>query len=43
MGRADAPLRAADDAVEIDTTEMKIADAVAAAVALIEAKRDTGS
>ena len=43
MGRVDAPLRAADDAVEIDTTEMKIADAVAAAVALIEAKRDTGS
>lgn len=43
MGRADAPLRAADDAVEIDTTEMKIADAVAAAVALIEAKRDTGT
>jgi cytidylate kinase len=43
MGRVDAPLRAADDAVEIDTTEMKIADAVAAAVALIEAKRDTGT
>jgi len=42
-GRVDAPLRAADDAVEIDTTEMKIADAVAAAVALIEAKRDTGT
>ncbi|NNK17304.1 MAG: (d)CMP kinase [Sulfitobacter sp.] len=40
MGRADAPLRPAEDAVEIDTTEMKIADAVAAAVALIEAKRD---
>ena len=43
MGRADAPLRPAEDAVEIDTSEMKIADAVAAAVALIEAKRDTGS
>ncbi|WP_299874023.1 d(CMP) kinase [uncultured Sulfitobacter sp.] len=39
MGRADAPLRAAADAVEIDTTDMKIADAVAAAVALIKAKR----
>ncbi len=39
MGRADAPLRAAADAVEIDTSDMKIADAVAAAVALIKAKR----
>jgi cytidylate kinase len=39
MDRADAPLRPATDAVEIDTTEMDIADAVAAAVALIEAKR----
>ena len=42
MGRADAPLKPADDAVEIDTTEMAIADAVAAAVALIAAKRETG-
>ncbi|WP_432816742.1 (d)CMP kinase [Sulfitobacter sp. JB4-11] len=39
MGRADAPLRPAEDAVQIDTSDMKIADAVAAAVALIEAKR----
>ncbi len=39
MGRADAPLRPADDAVEIDTSQMSIADAVAAAVALIGAKR----
>lgn len=38
MGRADAPLRPADDAVQIDTSEMDIDDAVAAAVALIEAK-----
>lgn len=43
MGRADAPLRPAEDAVEIDTSEMKIADAVAAAVALIAAKRDDQS
>jgi cytidylate kinase len=40
MGRADAPLRAAVDAVTIDTTEMAIADAVAAAVAMIDAKRE---
>lgn len=39
MGRADAPLKPAQDAVEIDTTEMAIEDAVAAAVALIKAKR----
>lgn len=39
MGRSDAPLRAADDAVQIDTTDMAIADAVAAAVAMIDAKR----
>jgi CMP/dCMP kinase len=39
MGRADAPLRPAEDAVQIDTTEMAISDAVAAAVALIDAAR----
>jgi cytidylate kinase len=39
MGRADAPLRPAADAVEIDTTEMSIEDAIAAAVAVIEARR----
>ncbi|SFE01990.1 cytidylate kinase [Sulfitobacter brevis] len=39
MGRADAPLRPAEDAVEVDTTEMAIDDAVAAVVALIESKR----
>ncbi|QFT57353.1 Cytidylate kinase [Sulfitobacter sp. THAF37] len=38
MGRADAPLRPARDAVQIDTTEMAIDAAVAAAVALIDAK-----
>lgn len=40
MGRADAPLKPAEDAVTLDTSKMEIADAVAAAVALIEAKRD---
>ena len=39
MGRADAPLKPARDAVTIDTSDMEIADAVAAAVALVEAKR----
>ena len=38
-GRADAPMKRAEDAVEIDTSEMEIADAVATAVALITAKR----
>lgn len=42
MGRADAPLRAAKDAVEIDTSDMAIADAVATVIALIEAKRGEG-
>ena len=40
MGRADAPLRPAEDAVEIDTSDLSIEDAVAVAVALIAAKRD---
>ena len=39
MQRSDAPLKAAPDAVEIDTSDMAIADAVAAAIALIEARR----
>jgi len=39
MGRVDAPLKPAADAVEIDTTDMAIADAVATAVAMIDAKR----
>lgn len=38
MGRADAPLCAAADAVQIDTSDMEIDVAVAAAVSLIEAK-----
>ncbi|ETA52837.1 (d)CMP kinase [Ponticoccus alexandrii] len=36
MGRADAPLRAAEDAVEIDTTALSIEAAVARAVAEVE-------
>ena len=40
MGRADAPLRPADDAVHIDTSDMGIEDAVAAAVSVISAKRE---
>lgn len=35
MGRADAPLRPADDAVTIDTTNMSIDEAVAAAEAAV--------
>ncbi len=40
MGRADAPLRAAEDAMVIDTSELSIEDAIAAAVAVVVAKRD---
>ena len=38
MGRADAPLRAAADAVVLDTSAMPIEAAVAAAVALVRAR-----
>ncbi len=38
MGRADAPLRPASDAVLIDTSRMTIDEAVAAAVAVVEAR-----
>ena len=38
MGRAEAPLRAAEDAVVIDTSAMGIADAVAAAVVVVAAR-----
>jgi cytidylate kinase len=37
--RAEAPLKPAEDAVQIDTSEMSIADAVARAVTLIEARQ----
>ncbi len=36
MGRADAPLRPATDAVQIDTSDMSIEEAVARALALVE-------
>ena len=36
MGRADAPLKAADDAVVIDTSDMTIEAAVARAVAVVK-------
>lgn len=44
MGRADAPLRPAADAVELDTSAMDIDEAVAAAIAVVEAalKRNPG-
>ena len=38
-GRAEAPLRAADDAVILDTSEMAIEAAIEAAVAAVEARR----
>ncbi|MCX7558968.1 d(CMP) kinase [Sulfitobacter sp. F26204] len=37
MGRADAPLKAAADAIEIDTSALSIEDAVAQTIAVIEA------
>lgn len=37
--RADAPLMKAEDAIELDTTEMSIDDAVKAAIALVAARR----
>jgi cytidylate kinase len=38
MGRAEAPLRPASDAVVIDTSELPIEAAIAAAVAVVEAR-----
>lgn len=38
MGRADAPLRPAEDAVQIDTSAMTIDEAVAHAIALVAAR-----
>ena len=38
-GRKDAPLRAADDAVVLDTSNMTRDEAIAAAIALVEARR----
>ena len=39
MNRADAPLRPADDAMHLDTTELSIEEAIAKAIELIDAKR----
>ena len=39
-GRADAPLRQADDSIVIDNSAMTRAEAIAAAVAAVEAARD---
>lgn len=41
MGRSDAPLKPAPDAVHIDTSEMDIDQAIAAAIEVIEAKGAT--
>jgi cytidylate kinase len=38
MGRADAPLRPAEGAVQIDTSTMTIDEAVARAIALVAAR-----
>ena len=38
MGRADAPLKPAADAVLIDTSDLAIGEAVAAAVAVVAAR-----
>lgn len=42
IGRADAPLRPAGDAVLIDTTDMEIGEAVAAACAVVSARIGEG-
>jgi cytidylate kinase len=38
-GRSDAPLRAAEDAVILDTSALTVEDALAAAIAIVEARR----
>ncbi|MFD1508415.1 (d)CMP kinase [Lacimonas salitolerans] len=43
MGRVDAPLRAAADAVELDTSAMDIDEAVAAAIAVVETAMERGT
>ncbi|MCC5981751.1 MAG: (d)CMP kinase [Oceanicaulis sp.] len=37
--RADAPLMKADDAIELDTSDMNEAEAIAAAIAIVETRR----
>ena len=39
MGRKDAPLRPADDAIQIDTSELSIDEAIARAIREIDARR----
>lgn len=39
MGRADAPLRPADDAILLDTSALSIDEAIAAAIAAVAARR----
>lgn len=41
-GRSDAPLRAAEDAVILDTSALTIDEAVAAAIAIVERRRAAG-
>ncbi len=43
MSRADAPLRPAEDALHIDTSDMDIAVAIATAIAAVEARRPAAS
>lgn len=40
MGRADAPLRAAEDAVVLDTSEMGVEEAVGRAISLVQARME---
>lgn len=42
MGRADAPLRPADDAIELDTSALSIDEAVARAIAAVSARLSGG-
>lgn len=39
MNRAEAPLKPAGDAVQIDTSELSVADAISAAIVAVSAKR----
>jgi cytidylate kinase len=41
-GRADAPMRPADDAVTLDTTQLSVEEAIAAAIGVIERKGGDG-
>lgn len=42
MGRAEAPLKPAEDAVQIDTTTMSIEDAFAAALKVVQQRQNKG-